>query len=315
MNRPSKVNLVYVASIGRSGTTLLESMLGAHSQMATIGELHCWPHELMEGGRLPTGTGKMITEDPFWLEMAERANPLQQPHPQIHHLRESHDAGRTLRPSRLADFTERALPGDVAAKIDQYARNNEVIYRTFLDLVGEATGTRPSWIVDASKDPYRLAWLVRSNRFNVKVLHVVKNPNGFIYSVTKPHIHTDDFAGPRRLFWTIRQAGAWSVRNHLISMLDTNHLNDSDYTLLRYEDLALDPTEIFKQTCSLIGVPFEAEAVENFRTGSPFALAGNPMRQRSGGIRLDEKWRHELPTSSRLITEAITSVNASRYGY
>jgi hypothetical protein len=199
--------------------------------------------------------------------------------------------------------------------VDRYARNNEAIYRTFLNLVGETTGTRPSWVVDASKDPYRLAWLVRSNRFNVKVLHVVKHPSGFIYSVTKPHIHGDGFTGPRRLFWTVRQAGAWSVRNHLISMLAANHLTASDYALLRYEDLATDPTSIFAQACSLVGVPFEASAVEAFRTGSPFALAGNPMRQRTGGIRLDEKWRRELPLSSRLITETITSVNASRYGY
>ena len=309
------INLVYVASIGRSGTTLLECMMGVHSQMATIGELHCWPHEILEGGRLPTGSGGMITEDDFWLEMRERVDPLKQPAPQIHHFRETHDAGKTLRVSRLSDFQTDPLDADLQRQIDLYARNSEEVYRTFLDLIGERTGTRPTWVVDASKDPYRLCWLVRSGQFNIRVIHMVKNPSGFIYSVTKPHIHGEGMTGPRRIAWTVRQAGAWSVRNQLILMLADRFLSPEEYTLLKYEDLAQNPAKVFEGVCNLIGVPYEPEAIDNFRDGSPFAIAGNPMRQRSGGIRLDEKWRRELPVSSRLLTQTITSVNASRFGY
>jgi len=312
---PTPINLVYITSIGRSGTTLLECLLGVHPQIATIGELHCWPHEILEGGRLPTGSGKMIGEDPFWQEMLAQINPLFQPPPRIHHFREAHDAGKTLRPSRVTDFYSKRLSSGVARDIDRYARNSEVVYRTFLDLVEKYTGTRPAWIVDASKDPYRLCWLARSDLFNIRVIHAVKNPKGFIYSVTKPHIHGKGLTGPRRIAWTIRQAGAWSIRNQLISALAERFLRSEEYTLLRYEDLAQRPASVLKGACDFIGVPFSASAIDDFRDGSPFAIAGNPMRQRSGGIHLDEKWRRRLPLSSRILTQTITAVNASRYGY
>jgi hypothetical protein len=257
----------------------------------------------------------MIDEDPFWIEMKTRINPLKQPSPQIHYFRESHDAGKTLRPSRVNDFYGDRLSPSLYQNIDQYAHNSEIVYSTFLDLVEERTGTRPTWIVDASKDPYRLCWLARSGLFNIRVVHMVKNPNGFIYSVTKPHIHGEGMTAPRRVAWTVRQAGAWSVRNHLISALADRFLHPTEYALLRYEDLALKPADVFKTVCEFIGVSFDQGVIDNFRNGSPFAIAGNPMRQRSGGIRLDEKWREQLPASSRIITEAITSVNASHYGY
>ncbi|MEZ4697573.1 MAG: sulfotransferase [Rhodothermales bacterium] len=309
-----KLNLIYVASIGRSGSTLLECMLGAHSKMASAGELEIWPHEIMDGGVLPTGSGKYVQEDPFWMEMERRVDPLKQPEPQIHFFREAHNAGRTLRTERIAEFKNKPLSATVNEQIRQFGQNNYEVFSNFLDLIAEQEGERPNWVVDASKDPYRLLWLVRSGLFNVKVVQLVKDPRGFIYSVTKPHIHAEDFALHRRLWWTFRQAGAWSIRNHLIAEVAEHHLPPEDYLLVQYEELASDPEGTFGRVCNMIGAEFEQQAVDNFREGSPYAIAGNPMRQRSGGIKLDEKWKTTLPTTSRLLTTAITSVNMKRFG-
>ncbi|MEM9664954.1 MAG: sulfotransferase, partial [Bacteroidota bacterium] len=287
MHTREPINLLYIASIGRSGSTLLDSMLGAHSHVDSVGEIHIWPHELLGGGIRATGSGLMVQDDPFWQEMLGRVDPLAQPGPQLHHFREAHDAGRTLRLERVADFGPGPLPRSVAAQVDAYGRNNYEIFRAFQDTVEAATGRRPAWIVDASKDPYRLIWLIRSGWFNVRVVHMVKNPRGFIYSVTKPHIHASDHG--RRLAWTFRQAGAWNVRNALIQRAARHHLAPDHYLLVQYEAFASDPRHWFAQICTLAGLPFEAEAVESFRAGCPFAIAGNPMRAESRGIYLDEK--------------------------
>lgn len=308
-------NVIYIASIGRSGTTLLDCIMGAHSAMASVGELHIWPHEIRESGRLPTGSGVMIEDDPFWQEMQRRLNPLQQEGPGVDYFREAHDAGRTLRVERLRDFESSALSPKVQSLVDQYAENTDAIYQTFLDVHESFEGTRPTWIVDSSKDPYRLCWLARSQRFNLRVIHMVKNPNGFIYSVTKPHIHAEHFSFPDRILWTLRQSGAWSIRNHLIRKVTTNHLRLEDSLTLRYEDLASTPEETIKNVCSLVNCTFDSKIVSDFRDGSKYAVAGNPMRQRSGGIYLDEKWKTQLPLSSRYLTQAITSVNRRQFGY
>ena len=85
--------------------------------------------------------------------------------------------------------------------------------------------------------------------------------------------------------------------------------------LVRYEALASDPHGTFEQVCSHIGIGYEPAAVESFRSGSIHTIAGNPMRYERRGIRLDERWKSRLPTSSRLVATAVGKLTANRYGY
>lgn len=310
------LNLIYVASIAFSGSTLLESMLGAHSQIETCGEVHLWPHELLEGGVKPLVSGAYVQDSPFWQAMRDRVRPLIQPAPRIHFFRETHQAGRTLRPERLRDFGPAPLPPTTRRQVQQYGLNNYALFRTFADLVEETTGTRPRWIVDASKDPYRLLWLARSGLFNLKVCHLVKDPRAFAYSATKRHVTDDDpWQAVKRPYFAARRSLAWVVQNHLFRQIATHHLADGHYRLIHYEALASAPKATFERVCRMIGCPYEPEAVDNFRTGGQFAIAGNPMRHETRDIALDERWRTRLPRSSRRIARAVSSLNRTRFGY
>jgi len=310
------INLIYIASIGRSGTTLFETMLGAHSQIETTGELHLWPHELLQEGVRPCGSGLYVDECPFWTEMQRRVAPLEQPRPQIHAFRDTHDAGQTLRLDRLSDFADRPLPAATARKVDTYGRNNAEVFQTFQDLVEERTGTRPEWVVDASKDPYRLLWLLRSGYFNLKVIHMVKHPCGFAYSVTKNWVRRDGLLSTlKQLYYTARQSGAWVTRNKLFRLIRHHHVDDGDHMLVRYEDLATTPKDVFRTACDLIGTDYEERAVNHWREGSQFTIAGNPMRYEDRDIELDERWKHRLPSPSRWIARSISSVTRANYNY
>jgi hypothetical protein len=313
---PPRINLLYVASIGRSGTTLFESMLGAHQALATCGELHLWPHELRMGGVRPCGSGLHVQDCPFWTEMRRRVDPLAQPAPALDHFREHHDGGRTLRLARLSDFRPGPLPPAVAEQVRTYGQNNYEIFSAFRELVEETTGRRPEWIVDASKDPYRLLWLLRSGLFNIKVVHMVKDPRGFAYSVTKNWVDASSLRDhASRYYFTARQSLAWVVQNQLLDRIRTHHLAPENYQLLRYEALASAPHEHFRATCKFIGVDYVASAVTDFRSGSQFTIAGNPMRYEDRPIQLDEKWKSRLPRSSQLIARTITGLNRHRFGY
>jgi len=311
-----RINLIYIASIGRSGTTLFETMLGAHSEIETTGELHLWPHEIMQRGVRPCGSGLYVDECPFWTEMRRRVQPLEQAEPRIHFFREAHDAGRTLRLRRLRDFAERPLPPSVAKKVEVYGRNNAIVFETFQDLVEEETGKRPRWVVDASKDVYRLLWLLRSGYFNIKVVHMIKHPCGFAYSVTKNWIRQDGLLSDvKRLYYTARQSGAWVTRNLLYRLLMRNHVSESNGMLIRYEDLATNPREVFRQACAMVGVEYQEQAVDRWREGSRFTIAGNPMRYEDRDIELDERWKRDLPTSSRIVANLVSSVLKYEYNY
>ena len=191
------INIIYVASIGRSGSTLLESMLGAHPQIATTGEAHIWPHEIRMGGVQPCGCGASVPDCTFWNAVQSQCDPLRQEGPSLDYFREAHNHGHTLRPTRLRAFGN--TPTDALPERDlirQYGDNNAAFFDAFASVTEAETGTRPEWIVDASKDPYRLAWLARSGRFRIKVVHLVKDPRAFVYSVTKPYIHGEDGRPP-----------------------------------------------------------------------------------------------------------------------
>jgi len=315
MDNSYKINLLYIASIGHSGSTLLESMLGAHSQIATCGEIHILPHEIAKGGILPCSCGKSILECQFWIKIQQRVNPLQQDKPQIHFFREQHNAGHTVRLERLGDFSKRKLSSQTMENIETYGKNNYKVFKSFLDLMQEISGSDLKWVVDASKDPYRLLWLTRSNLFNIKVLHVVKNPRAFAYSMLKRLPKNEINLFHKRLYETTRQSLKWSIENYLISQVAKNHLHTSDYFLVNYEEFATKPTETFKKICDVIGCDFEEQAVINFRKGNIHTIAGNPMRYRDEGIVLDEKWQNALPLSSRRLAEMLTLLNRSHYGY
>jgi len=315
MNKHSKINLIYIASIGHSGSTLLESMLGAQSQIATCGEIHIWPSEIVQSNVMPCSCGKSISECSFWVKVRQLVDPLQQPHPQIHFFREQHNAGHTLRLKRLGDFSKRELSPQLFEKIKMYGQNNFNVLRAFLKVMQEMHGSQSEWVVDASKDPYRLLWLTRSNFFNLKVLHVVKSPSAFAYSMIKRLPKNATHIPRKYLYETARQSLKWSIENYLISQVAKNHLASHDYLLVNYEELASKPVETFKKICSVIGCSFEEQAVNNFREGSIHTIAGNPMRYRHGGIVLDEKWRTSLPSTSRKVAEILTWINRSNYGY
>ncbi|MFP4228436.1 MAG: sulfotransferase [Salinivenus sp.] len=310
------INLVYVASIGRSGTTLFESMLGAHSQIESLGELHLWPHEIRQGGVQLCGTGYYVQDCPFWSEMRRHVDPLAQHAPQIDHFREKHDGGRTLRPSRLSDFRPGPVDDATEASIRQYGENNHAVFSAFQDEVERQTGTRPTWLVDASKDPYRLLWLQRSGLFNLKVFHLVKHPCGFAYSVTKDRIHDASWATVLpRYYHTARQSLAWVVQNRLLSRIAERFLTPNQYRLLHYEQIATAPYDRFREACAFLDLPYEASAVTDFRSGSRFTLAGNPMRYEDRPIELDERWKDHLPSTSRRIVQLVTAGASPKYGY
>lgn len=311
MEYQPKINLIYIASIGRSGSTLLESMLGAHSRIATCGEIHIWPHEIVQGGVRPCSCGQSVLECSFWTEMRQRVDPLQQQHPQIHFFREKHNAGKTLRLERLQEFSKKNLLPQTAEKIERFGQNNHDVLRSFLDLMQTRLEHDIEWIVDSSKDPYRLLWLIRSNLFNIKVLHVIKNPHAFIYSVTR-NVQKDFFT---HLKTAAKQSAKWSIENYLISQLAQHHLAASDYLLVNYEKLAAYPTDTLRNICQTIGCDFEEQMICNFRQGSVHTIAGNPMRYEKRGIVLDERWKTSLSTSRRTVTESFTWMNRANYGY
>lgn len=307
------VNLIYIAGTGRCGSTLLEMLLGAHSRIRTMGELHSWPYDVMDGCVRKCGCGVLMADCPFWSAMRQRVDPLDQPHPRLHVFREARTHGAALRP-RISAEAMREQPSPVTARaIDQYGRNNDAIFRAFVELSREHDGQAPAWIVDASKDPYRLLWLMRSGHVNLRVLHAVRDPRGFISSSIR--LAGDDGRLSRMVLdHALRKSVLWGYLNRQIARMCARFLPSSSYTVVRYEDLATRPAAVLEPIVRALGLAFEPGVVTGFRNGS-HAVAGNPMRHDLKGIEIDEAWKQSLPAICRGVTQAVTWPVRGRFGY
>lgn len=307
------VNLIYIAGTGRCGSTLLEMLLGAHSRIKTMGELHSWPHDVMDGRVRPCGCGLLMADCPFWSEMRRRVNPLDQPHPRLHVFREARTHGAALRPRITSRGMRVELDDATARDVDQYGRNNDEIFRAFAELSRERDGQVPAWIVDSSKDPYRLLWLLRSGHVNVRVLHAVRDPRGFIASSIR--LAHDGGHLPRMVFHhAMRKSVLWGYLNRQIAAMSARFLPAAAYTVVRYEDLATRPAAVLAPIVQSLGLEFEPGVVTGFRNGS-HAVAGNPMRHDRKGIEIDETWKRSLPAICRVVTQAMTLPVRGRFGY
>jgi len=310
-----KINLIYIASIGRSGTTLLESILGSHSKIATSGELHIWPHELRKDNRA-CYCEKPISQCDFWKEMEEKVNLNEQKIPRLDFFREKHNAGRTLRIKRIKEIFQQKLDSKTIKLINQYGHNNYDIFDSFSTLIKKFLDKDINWVVDASKDPYRLFWLIKSGLFNIKVIHVVRNPRGFTFSVMKPWLHKNIwFKRIVSSYYCLKQSAAWTIQNWVIRKIIKKHLNNIDYSVLKYEDLSNNTEGAIRQILKKFDIKYEEKITKLFWETKHHTIAGNPMRYRKGIIKIDEKWKRNLPIYMKVIIFFVTFFERKKYSY
>jgi hypothetical protein len=316
MKQEEKIKLIYIASTGRSGSTILDNLLGACPEILTTGEIQIWPHEIRQGGYQKCGCGQSIPDCPFWTKMLQKINPLEQLQPQINFFREKHTAGKTLRWQYLPEFITKSDRGN-SQLIETYGKNNYDVYQSLLETSEELTGTRPKWIVDASKDPYRLLWLIKSEMFDIKVLHIIKDPRAFVYSMIRGFLaRPEEYSHLKLTQLTIAKSLSWNVQNYLISKLSQHHLLPQDYLLIPYEKFASQPKEMMAQIMTMLDCNFEAQSLVNFREQEIHTIAGNLLvRSSNKPIQLDQKWKALLPNYYRQLTETITGITKSYYGY
>lgn len=303
----AKIPLIYVLSNGRSGSTLLELMLNTHPAIWTVGEAHQLPWELrrrMTG----CGCGTAVGECDFWKPLLARI-PLDADVP-IDWFREGHGTGRVLRwahLARIAGLGSRHLD----QPMEQYADTNWRYLSTVKEAAEAHAGRPMRWLVDASKCPYRLFWLGQSDLFDIRIVHLMKGPRGFVYSMTKQRLPKRDL---EQLRITVRMSGRWLVENSIMSAA-CSAFDHSQWLRVQYEELAGDPRGALDRIGNWLGLSFPDNAVSDFREFENHGIGGNEMRGKNTPIRLDEKWRRHLPGPYAHIAWGTTWPLARRYGY
>ncbi len=296
------IPILYVLSNGRSSSTLLDRLLGSHPSMFALGEVQALPHELREH-RDPCDCGAPIDSCSFWGPFAG-SKDLEE----LAHFRESNRSSRVIRPRHLLDRIHGAPRGERAREAERFARSNARILRSIWQRANEHRaeenpGEPIRWLVDASGDPYRLEWLKRDPEFDVRLVHLYKQPGSFVHSERRRE-------GGYGLLGTLRQALRWRVENGLMQHL-FRRFPAERRTLICYDRLVTEPVSMLERIAAICDLDASCFSTDAFRAPQ-HGVASSAMHWRSSGIQLDDSWRSELPIGYRLAASALCGGLAKR---
>ncbi|MGH3320780.1 MAG: sulfotransferase [Streptosporangiaceae bacterium] len=304
--------VLFLGGLGRSGTTLVERLLGELPTACAVGEtVHLWERGLVAGERC--GCGASFHDCGFWGEVGRVAfdgwhalDPGR-----VRALKASVDRTRNI-----PALARSRLPAGLAASVRAYGD----LYARLYAAVRQVSGC--DVVIDSSKHA-SLAFCLRWHPdVDLRVLHVVRDSRGVAYSWTKavrrPESPDRDRETYMARFSPARAAAHWTAQNlafHLLGRCGT------PTRLMRYERVPADPVAAVRAAAALSGFPCEGSlgflSGQGALLGPCHTVSGNPMRFETGrvALRVDDAWRSRLPTLDRGLVTALTLPLLARYGY
>ena len=291
-----RLPLVYVLSTGRSGSTLLDVLLGAQPECWTLGEFQLL--DISVGRHLPCGCHAPLSQCDFWGPILERVRrSMRFP---IGYFRSGrHPNGKVVRWSLLLSFLAGSPLRTNRAAAEAYATSNLAALAEAKE-AAEGRQEEVRWLIDASKDPYRLFWLQASGHFDIRVIHLVRRPEGFVDNMLRS-------AGVRGTGTAVKYAGRWLIDNLIGVALLRRMFQQDSVKRVRYEDLATDPERTLGDICAWLDVDFDPERAHATRFMVNHGVSGNRPRWEALPVTFKENWRVTLSPLQRRLISLVTA--------
>jgi Sulfotransferase family len=304
------VRVLYIAGLGRSGSTLLDQILGSQLGFFSAGELDfVWPFGVLED-RL-CACGQPFSRCTFWKSVRLADPDLLTPEAATR-ISNYHDI--VLRSRWMYQlWWKRGRNRTIAKAPPDYFDRIARLYRAVALVSGGQI------IVDSSKHPTYAYLLSRSGVSpSMEMVHLVRDPRAVAFSWMR---HKVDLGAPDRSTYLPRfrpteTAMLWLEWNRTVEMIAATC--GMSYRRLRYEDFVENPEASLRRLRVTAGSP----AGPATRTGtSPRPLlhtvSGNPSRFDPGPFRVrrDDEWRTGMRGRDALAVSLISSPALRRYGY
>lgn len=302
------LQILYVAGIPRTGSTVLGQLLSSVPGVTFVGELNFFWRRFARAE--VCSCGQPLPACPFWSAVVREAYGELAPG-QAEQLAELER--HVLRRQFALTLAPGAWPVPEASRAGRMLAERAQLYQA----IGRLTGA--GWIIDAGKEPIFGALLARSKAVAVGTIHLVRDPRAVAYSWQKlipsdsePGYMTRKAAGKTAVHW---------VSQNLLVQLGLKRLGTT-YVRVRYEDMASYPEQVLRRISLATGLAIEAGAATGGITLAPgdhHMVAGNPgvRRAASSGLQLrpDEAWRTKLPARKQRIVTAVCCGLMTGYGY
>jgi hypothetical protein len=289
--------IIFVLSDNRSGSTLLDQLLGAHPAIASLGEVHQLPAYARQDRTLYDPAhplictcGETVPECPFWRKVAATlGKPFDslQFLPRFFNVKRG-DGGRLRR--TLRRFPRRfieARPIRFRSRAIQWVFGGPRLAHdsfSLFDAIFAVSGSR--YLVDSSKNALRFRAIRDVQPERVRAIVLGRDYRAVVHSKMKRGRSME------------ASAIGWRKAMVLIDAL-TQDLPSDRKCRLKYEALCDKPEQELRRICDFLGLSFSATMLER-PTQDIHHIGGSPSKfdASRSAISLDAAYRHAFDQST-----------------
>jgi len=306
-NQVLSAQFVYIMGRGHSGSTVVDALLGNHTDAFGIGEL-------VSGWRRydkPCSCGQALRDCPVWSAIREHYDDMS-----------DQDWDKTgiaaANQARVKKFFQVLLCSSRNRGLCDLADATNLVVRSICEVTGKSV------IIDSSKEVTRGLFIARFLKSS-RIIHLVRHPfsilasdrhrirDGTGYRFQRRTIHGKRITFPLMML----SAASWLVGGLLAGIVKT--VAGKRMLRIRYEDLCREPARTLNKMGEFLGLDMTgvSKMVDDLH---PFdighKIAGNRMRlQDSFTFDPSRSGSRKLPLIYRLFTVAITWPLLLLYGY
>lgn len=289
-----QINYVYIVSAGHAGSTLLDLLLGSHSDIESLGEIVHFPKNIALNTRCTCG--EQVRDCPEWSKVINiyskklGVNLSQNPY--------NLDLG-FIRAKGVVDKSQQTKASVYRMKIVQglhygflWLNMRELSpFKSYFDriiknkidfynVVREQRGV--SVVVDSSKSYIQAIELYRANPERVRLILLVRDGRAVFYSNVKRKY-------PRKA-----SLNSWRHVYNRVRPLLNKFVDGGGVIQVKYEDLTVSPGSELEKITTFIGLKFE-QGMLDFSSKEHHITNGNYMMfAKNSEIRFDDSWRQGL---------------------
>lgn len=262
--------IVYLLGAGRSGTTLLATILNHHPEITTIGEMHQFSEHLFKGKNC--SCGKKLNECSFWSDIVSRLDTKDIDFSEIERNYNSLE-----KHIQIPKLLFKRQPNQ------KYLDKSQMIF----DAVYRNIDT--PYVLDSSKYIARFLLLNKSKTYPVKGIYLVRDVRGVIHSFGKK-VQTS-----RKPFSTIVYYSLINFWGELVYRIYPNVIK------IKYEELTARPEKTLQHIYShLFNKKQFVTLPDHYKM--PHIIGGNRMKENKI-IKLENKhaWQKQLSKTKKTI--------------
>lgn len=303
----TKFNIIYIMSFSRSGSTLLDIVLGNHPYMFSCGELmrlasHGWIKKEY------CSCEKTVAQCALWSKVYAAWHEKTGLMPEdLERLQEKYERLRSL----FSVLKNKIAPSE---EFKTYQHATLSLFEAIHEITGKDN------IIDSSKSPSRFFALSTIKQLKIKPIHLVRDSRAVSWSMAKSY-EKNIKAGIENNMpaeSVTKTAVMWLFYN-LQASVTAGFASAQKPARIRYEDLTASPKETLAKACNYCECDPDA-LIKKIENNDPFTIehvaAGNRLRMsKSINIKHDDEWEKNMPANFKQKAELITGLLLKKYGY